>query len=93
MNFSETSPELDVNTLFSWLHSMLNLSRGLGVYPLPPPPPPPLPHLPRIPPPSFPPFLLTPLCFCQTYNADLAYSDWLIETGENQNKICQLIKL
>ena len=41
MNFSETSPELDVNTLFSCLHSMLDLSRGLGVYPLPYPPPPP----------------------------------------------------
>ena len=35
MNFSETSPELD--TLFSCLHSMLDLSRGLGVNPLPTP--------------------------------------------------------
>ena len=30
INFS-TSPESDVNTLFSWLHSVLDLSRGSGV--------------------------------------------------------------
>ena len=71
MNFSETSPELDVNTLFSCLHSMLDLSRGWEFIPSPTPPPPPYPPDSPPPPPSFPPILLTPPCFCSTYNADL----------------------